>query len=173
MGMISAKPWTYRGKTGVPVAVAITADRLACGAEQLMLDHVTTPIPDFTVEHWGVYEAGRLSKTPPEQFRDFVLRAFGARPDDSQADIHGTKGAVPVWVGDPSQRKGAAARDVETFANAIRKTVRYQQDNLRDGVMLAWAFRPDAVEAANRLRDLAQPDLNFIRLEQVRIDSPR
>ena len=25
LGMISAKPWTYRGKTGVPVAVAITA----------------------------------------------------------------------------------------------------------------------------------------------------
>ena len=51
------------------VAVAITADRLSRGAEQLMLDGVTTPVPDFTVEHWGVYEAGRLSKTPPERFR--------------------------------------------------------------------------------------------------------
>jgi hypothetical protein len=51
--------------------------------------------------------------------------------------------------------------------------VRYQQDNLRDGIMLAWAFRPDAVEAAERLRRLEQTDLNFIRLEQIRIDSPR
>ena len=131
------------------------------------------PVPDFTVEHWGVYEAGRLSKTPPEQFREFVLRAFGARPDDSQPDIHGTKGAVPVWVGEPSQRKGVTAKDVEAFANAIRKSVRYQQDNLRDGIMLAWAFRKDAIEAAARLRELQNTDLNFIRLEQVRIDSPR
>ena len=51
--------------------------------------------------------------------------------------------------------------------------MRYKQDNLRDGIMLAWAFRPDAVEAADRLRRLEQTDLNFIRLEQIRIDSPR
>ena len=38
------------------------------------------PIPDFTVEQWGIYEAARLSDTPPEQFRDFVLRAYGAQP---------------------------------------------------------------------------------------------
>jgi len=153
------------------VAVTITADRIA----RLVEGKIGTlfPVPDFTVERWGVYEAGRLSKTPPEQFREFVLRAFGARPDDSQADIHGTKGAVPVWVSEPSQRKAVTAKDVEAFANAIRKTVRYKQDNLRDGVMLAWAFRPDAIEAANRLRELQNTDLNFIRLKQVRIDSPR
>jgi len=40
-------------------------------------------------------------------------------------------------------------------------------------MMLAWAFRPDAVEAADRLRKLEQTDLNFIRLDMVRIDSPR
>ena len=39
--------------------------------------------------------------------------------------------------------------------------------------MLAWAFRPDATEAAERLRRLEQTDLNFIRLDMVRIDSPR
>jgi hypothetical protein len=61
---------------------------------------------------------------------------------------------------------------VEEFANAVRKTIRYQQDNLRDGIMLAWAFRPDAVKAAERLREMEQTDLNFIRLEQIRIDSP-
>jgi len=39
--------------------------------------------------------------------------------------------------------------------------------------MLAWAFRPDAMEAAEQLRRLEQTDLNFIRLEIVRVDSPR
>jgi hypothetical protein len=65
------------------------------------------------------------------------------------------------------------AKDVQDFANAMRKTLRYKQDNLRDGIMLAWAFRPDAVEAADRLRKLEQTDLNFIRLDMIRIDSPR
>jgi len=65
------------------------------------------------------------------------------------------------------------AQNVQDFANAIRKTLRYKQDNLRDGIMLAWAFRPDAMEAAERLRRLEQADLNFIRLDTIRIDSPR
>jgi len=155
------------------VAVAITADRLARGAEQLMLEEVTTPIPDFTIEHWGVYETQRLSAMPPEQFRAFVLRCFGAIDEERQAGIHGMKGAIPVWVGEPNPRKGVSAADVQDFANAVRKTLRYKQDNLRDGIMLAWAFRQDALDAADRLRRLEQTDLNFIRLDQVRIDSPR
>lgn len=155
------------------VAVAITADRLARGAGQLMLDHVTVPIPDFTVEHWGVYESRRLAAMPPDQFRAFVLRCFGAVDEQREEGIHGYKGAIPVWVGEANQKKGVTGKDVEAFANAVRKTIRYKQDNLRDGIMLAWAFRPDAVEAAERLRRLEQTELNFIRLEQIRIDSPR
>jgi len=155
------------------VAVAITADRLACGAEQRVLDGVTTAIPDFTIEHWGVYEARRLAQTPPDQFRGFVLRCFGANLEEASENIHGYKGAIPVWVGEPDPKKALTAADVRDFANAIRKTLRYQQDNLRDGIMLAWAFRQDAMEAAERLRKLEQTDLNFIRLEQIRIDSQR
>ncbi|HEX9785338.1 MAG TPA: transposase, partial [Opitutaceae bacterium] len=92
---------------------------------------------------------------------------------DARATIHGYKGAVPVWVGEPEQKKAVTAADVQAFANAMRKTLRYKQDNLRDGIMLAWAFRPDAQEAAERLRRLEQTDLNFIRLDMIRIDSPR
>ncbi len=152
------------------VAVAITADRISRLVEKEIgsLFHV----PDFTVEHWGVYEAERLSKMPTDQFRAFIVRAFGAVPDSVSPHIHGYKGAIPIWVGEPSQRTSVSAKDVEDFANATRKTIRYQQDNLRDGTMLAWAFRPDAVKAAERLREMEQTELNFIRLEQIRIDSP-
>jgi hypothetical protein len=129
-------------------------------------------VPDFTVEHWGIYEAKRLSETPPDQFRQFVLRAYGAVPDNSEAGIHGHKGAIPVWVGEPSQKYQVTAQNVVDFANAVRKTPRYQQDNLRDGIMLAWAFRPDAVQAAQQLREQEATDLNFIRLDMIRIDSP-
>jgi DNA modification methylase len=129
------------------VAVSITADRISKLVEQTSLEQAskTVAVPDFTVEHWGIYEAKRLSETPPDQFRQFVLRAYGAVPDDSEPGIHGHKGAIPVWVGEPSQKSQVSAQDVVNFANAVRKTVRYQQDNLRDGTMLAWAFRPDAM----------------------------
>lgn len=102
-----------------------------------------------------------------------MLRAFGAVPEEREQGIHGYKGAIPIWVGDPDQKKGVTAQNVQDFANAMRKTLRYKQDNLRDGIMLAWAFRPDAMEAAERLRRLEQTDLNFIRLDMIRIDSPR
>lgn len=153
------------------VAVALTADRIARQVEEET--GKLFPVPDFTIEHWGIYEAERLSKMPTDQFRAFVIRAFGAVPNGATPHIHGMKGAIPIWVGEPSQRSQVSAKDVEEFANAIRRTIRYQQDNLRDGIMLAWAFRPDAVKAAERLREMEQTELNFIRLEQIRIDSPR
>ncbi len=152
------------------VAVAITADRITRQVEEQT--GKLFEVPDFTVEHWGVYEARRLADMPPEQFRGFVLRCFGATVEEHQPGIHGMKGAVPVWVGEADPKQGVTAQDVQDYANAIRKTLRYKQDNLRDGIMLAWAFRKDAMEAAERLRRLEQTDLNFIRLEQVRIDSP-
>lgn len=153
------------------VAVAITADRLTRQVEEQT--GKLFAVPDFTVEHWGVYEARRLAEAPADQFRAFVLRAFGAVTEEHEAGIHGYKGAIPVWVGEADQKKAVTAADVQAFANAMRKTLRYKQDNLRDGMMLAWAFRPDAVEAADRLRRLEQTDLNFIRLDMIRIDSPR
>lgn len=155
------------------VAVAVTADRLAQGASQRMLEGVEAPVPDFTVEHWGIYEAKRLSESPPDEFRKFILSAFGARPDNSKPDIHGWKSALPVWVGEPGQRTRAGAKDVEAFANAIRKNERYKLDNLREGVMVAWAFGPDAAKAAELLRAREKVGVNFIRLDMVKIDSPR
>ena len=65
------------------------------------------------------------------------------------------------------------ADNVQSFANAIRKTTRYQQDNLRDGIMLSWAFRPDALQAADQLRELEATELDFVRLDLLRIDSPK
>ncbi|MBI4329752.1 MAG: site-specific DNA-methyltransferase [Chloroflexi bacterium] len=157
------------------VAVAITADRLANLVDQMALEQSgkSFTVPDFIVEHWGIYEAKRLSEAPQDQFRAFVLRAFGAVIEEHDEGIHGYKGAIPIWVGEPDQKKAVTAADVQAFANAVRKTLRYKQDNLRDGIMLAWAFRPDAVEAAERLRRLERTDLNFVRLDMIRIDSAR
>jgi len=151
------------------VAVAITADRLTRQVEEET--GKLFEVPDFTVEHWGVYETKRLAEAPPEQFRAFVLRCFGAVPEEREEGLHGYKGAIPVWVGKPDQRSAVTAANVQEFAKSIGKSLRYKQDNLRDGIMLGWAFGPDAIEAADRLRRLEQTELNFIRLDMIRIDS--
>jgi DNA modification methylase len=154
------------------VAVAVTADRLIRGAQQLQMD---LAIPDFMVEYWGVYEARRLTQMPEGEFRPFILRCFGATPntDPNEPHIHGYKGSVPVWVCPPDARYEVSHTDVVAFANAIRRSIRYQQSDLRDGIMLGWAFTSEAREAADKLRQRAGVDVNFIRLELIRIDSPR
>ena len=152
------------------VAVAVTAERLKQQAlTQGMAD--TSP-SDFTVEQWGIYEAARLSAMPPEDFRDFVLRAYGASRiglDEDGPHIHGWRYQFPIWVGEAGLESQATAEDVRHFANAIRQTAQYQQTNLRDGIMLAWGFGPDAVAAAEQLRQQGAVDVNFVRIAQVKI----
>ena len=151
------------------VAVAVTAERLKQQAMTRGLED--TPLPDFTVEHWGVYEAERLSEMPAGEFRDFVLRAYGATRTtvDDEPPICGWRNQLPIWVGEPGLDSRAVTRDVLNFANAIRRTVQYRNANLRDGVMLAWGFSQDSREAADSLRRQEHLDVNFVRLSQIRI----
>ena len=156
------------------VAVAVTGERLKAAAAERGLEDA--PIPDFTVEHWGVYEAERLSQMLETEFHEFVLACYDARIPSDDAGIHGYKGArarVPVWVSSPGLTARVTATEVNEFAQAIAGLDRYQgEEGLRDGVMLAWGFAPDAVSAARELRERADLEIAFVRLEQVRIDSP-
>lgn len=156
------------------VAIAITAERLKQQAMTRSLDGA--PLPDFTIEQWGIYEAERLAQMPPDEFRQFVLHCYDARIESHDDGIHGYKGArarVPVWVGGPSLTAPVTVEDVNAFAQAIARLPRYTgEEGLRDGVMLAWGFAPDAAQAADELRERGAADIAFVRLEQVRIDSP-
>lgn len=156
------------------VAIAVTAERLK--AQAIMRGMEDAPIPDFTIEQWGIYEAERLSQMPSDEFRRFVLDCYDARIPSSDEGIHGYKGSrarVPVWVGGPSLRTPVTVDNVNAFAQAISRLPRYSgEEGLRDGLMLAWGFAPDAVEAAQELRERGEADIAFVRLEQVRIDSP-
>ena len=151
------------------VAVSVTAERLKQAALTRGLDD--TPFPDFTIEQWGIYEAERLAAMPAGQFRDFVLQSYGATRmgQGDEPDLHGWRNQLPIWVGAPELDSQATAAEVRDFANAIRRTEQYQQANLRDGVMLAWGFRPDAAAAADQLREQENIAVNFVRLKQVRI----
>ena len=154
------------------VAVSVSAERLKQEAITRGLEDA--PVPDFTVEHWGIYEAEQLSRMPLGEFREFVLRAYGATrvSQERGAVIHGWRNQFPIWVGLAGLDSQATADDVLEFANAVRRTVQYRDANLRDGTMLAWGFRADAEAAARELRERGAVDVNFVRLSQVRIGEP-
>ncbi len=150
--------------------MAVTSERLK--EDVAKPEFSDGPGSDFTVEHWGVYEAERLSAMHADAFREFVLRSYGTTRGSSAQDdprIHGWRNQLPVWVGEPGLDTQATAGDVLAFANAIRRTEQYREASLRDGVMLAWGFAPDAREAAGELRAREDVDLDFVKLAQVRI----
>jgi len=155
------------------VAVAVTAERLKDDAMTRELG--SDPLPDFTVEQWGVYEAQKLAAMPPADFRQFVLHCYDARIPSDDDGIHGYKGSgarIPVWVGAPRHRERVSAADVNAFAEAITKLERYRGDEgLRDGVMLAWGFQREAMRAAEELRQRDIADLGLVRLNQISLDS--
>ena len=155
------------------VAVAVTAERLKSDAMTRELG--SDPLPDFTVEQWGVYEAQKLAAMPRADFRQFVLYCYDARIPSDDDGIHGYKGSgarIPVWVGSPRHRERVSAADVNAFAEAITKLERYRGDEgLRDGVMLAWGFQREAARAAEELRQRDVADLGLVRLNQISLDS--
>ncbi len=159
------------------VAVAVTAERLKQGNAQPEItsaDGNDDEVPDFTVEHWGVYEANRLADMPQDEFREFILHSYGATrvsDGDDGPHVHGWHNNQPVWVGQSGQDTQASATDVGNFANAILRTDQYRDAFLRDGTMLAWGFHPDARTAADNLRQREGIQVQFVRLNQVRIGS--
>ena len=153
------------------VAIAVTAERLK--QESMTLELGEEPRLDFTVEQWGIYEAEKLSGMPESDFREFTLTCYGATRRENSGDIHGWRNQMLIWVGSPELVSQATAQDVQDFANAILRTEQYKHSHLRNGEMLAWGFRPDAVEAAKQLREREKIDVNFVSLAQIRIGDDR
>ncbi len=149
-------------------AVDVTRDRLTRLA--VVPDDESSPAPDFTLERWGVYETADV---PPGELRAFILCAFGADRTESAGGIDGFTGATPLWLGDPDREAGVTASEVLAFADAVRKTTDAARNPMREGVMLAREFREDAVETAERLRLTAPDSPGCMRLDLVRVVSPR
>ncbi len=146
------------------IAVAITADRVAKVVEEKI--GALFPVPDFTVEHWGIYEAPRLETYNTSQFREFVVRAFGGKPEGVSPAIHGVRYGIPLYVGEPSRRSRIGKDDVARFAKAV-----YEERRANHGVMLAWNFGPDARKAAEILAARENKRIDFVRLNLVRLES--
>jgi DNA modification methylase len=150
------------------VAVAVTANRLATLGEKSMLGE---KIPDFTLEHWGTYEAARLSQAPPDQFQRFIIDAARLRQESDSPQIHAFRGQLPVWIGPPSRDHRVTAQEVLDFANAVRQLDTFRQGMLREARMIAWAFSPGAQEQATSISDAKHSSNNYLDIELVRIES--
>lgn len=124
------------------------------------------PVPDFTIEHWGVYEIPQLEGLSPEQFREFVVKAFGGKPESVSPHIHGTRHGIPLYVGQPSRLTRIGKDDVARFAKAV-----FTERRSNFGTMLAWNFGPDAKRAAEILAARENKRIDFVRLSLVRLES--
>lgn len=148
------------------IAVAITADRITRLVEEKI--GKLFPVPDFIIEHWGIYEVPRLGSLKPEQFREFVVKAYNGRVDNTGSKyIHGIKGGVPIYVGSPDYKSKLDKDEVVEFAKAI-----LTERKRNHGIMLAWNFSRLAKQAAEKLAARENVRLDFVRLEMVNIESP-
>jgi DNA modification methylase len=145
------------------IAVAVTADRIARVVEDKI--GKLFPVPDFTVEHWGIYESPKLEKLSQKEFKEFVVKAFGGKPESVSPSIHGARHGVPLYVGDSSRRSRITKEDVAKFAQAI-----FKERHTNFGAMLAWNFGPDARKAAEILAARENKRIDFVRLNLVRLE---
>ncbi len=146
------------------IAVAITADRITRVVEEKIGKMFS--VPDFTVEHWGVYEIPKLEKYSLVQFRQFVVRAFGGKPENISPHIHGTRHGIPLYVGESSRSTRIGKDDVIKFAEAI-----FKERRSNFGTILAWNFGRDAKRAAEILAARENKRIDFVRLSLIRIES--
>ena len=70
------------------VAVAITQSRLESQFEDGKKQITLTSIPDISIEYWGTYEVPELENLSNDEFRDFIISAYGGRPSTSSDYIH-------------------------------------------------------------------------------------
>ena len=170
------------------IAMAVTADRLVRLVDDMSVKSVGSskpqqisietrpiqqtlgeikPFPDFTMEHWGIYEITRLIKMSPLQFRRFVIEAYNGRPDTTHDEIHGYKDKEPLYVGSPNQDERITKEEVVKFAEAV-----INKKGMHRGTMLAWAFTPEARLIAEKIASQERVSLEFVKLLLVPIDSP-
>ncbi len=155
------------------IAVALTADRLSRAVEDgekergLRQVGLLDEIPDFIVEHWGIYEIQKLGKMKSAQFRKFIIEAYNGRPDTTSDNIHGYKNGEPLFVGDPEPDDRISKEEVVAFAKII-----LTKKGIHRGTMLGWAFTPDARVVAEKLAAREGITLDFVKLNLIPVDSP-
>lgn len=114
---------------------------------------------------WGYYDISSLSKLTDDEFKGFILEAFGARKI-SDPFISGVKHGVPVWVGPKSHEDQVDENPVLKFAEYLEK----YYESRKKGIMIAWQFSEKAKQAQEMLAQLGS-GIDFVSIDLVSIGS--
>ena len=149
------------------VAVSITQGRLESLYEQRNGNqHALSKVPDISVEYWGTYEIPTLEKLSDEEFRDFVVLAYGGRSTSSRKFIHGFKRDAPLFVGSAKQKSRITKEQVIGFAEELTKS-----KGKNYGTMIGWSFAPSAKEAVQHLKGKNNPEIDLIQITLTNLGS--
>ncbi|MVT13954.1 MAG: hypothetical protein GPW19_00345 [Euryarchaeota archaeon] len=144
------------------IAVEITKGRILKLIKE-RIDKLNTP--NIEVLSWGYYDIPSLSKLGEEEFKKFILDAFGARKV-SDPFISGLKSGIPVWVGPKDH-------DIEVDENPVLEFAEYLEknyENRKKGIMIAWQFSDRAKQAQEMLAKMGA-GIDFVSIDLVPIGS--
>ncbi|MEM0050586.1 MAG: site-specific DNA-methyltransferase [Candidatus Bathyarchaeia archaeon] len=121
--------------------------------------------PNIQIYSWGYYDIPSLSKYSEEEFKDFIIAAFGAQKI-SDPVISGLKGGVPVWIGPKDHEAFVTEDDVIRFAQYLND----HYETKKRGIMVAWQFSEKAKKAKEMLAQLGA-GIDFVTIDLVNIGS--
>ncbi len=148
------------------IAVEITRGRILKSFKSKTGEqHSLTVTPNIIMHSWGVYDIFKLSLLSDEEFKNFIIKAYGARKTRDSV-ISGTKRGYPVWVGDKNPDTFVNKDDVLNFAEYLST----YSANKKRGVMVAWQFSEGAKKAQQMLADLGA-GVDFVSIDMISIGS--
>jgi DNA modification methylase len=143
------------------VAIEVTKARLT-GSFNGNTQHTITAVPDIELYYWGTYDASKLSDLSSSEFKDFVIKAFGATRVMNEF-YDGLKNNIPVLVGPSSLKKYVTGDDVIEFAENIKSKTAYNR-----GIITAWQYDQSAREAQDFLRSEGS-EIQLINMDLIKI----
>ena len=148
------------------IAVEVTKGRvLRLLKSEKGIQKTFSDIHNIEVWSWGFYDAEKLQDVTDEEFKDFIIRAYGGRPTANEF-INGTKNGIPLLVGNKSRKIPISKKEVFDFAQYIQEN--YELN--KTGTILAWGFSDSAIKAQSALANNGA-EINFIKIKNVRIGS--
>jgi hypothetical protein len=120
-------------------------------------------IPNIEVWSWGFYDADKLQEASDEEFKEFIVKAYGGRPVANKY-VNGSKNGIPLLVGNKSHKNQITKKEVLDFAQYIQEN--YELN--KTGTILAWGFSDSAIKAQEALANTGS-EIDFVKIKTVRI----